>query len=88
MLGLKPVAGGPYRQAVKLLECPHAGGVVHPGCWALRAGGGRAPSNLGGIGCSGAGQWPASQPNIRSRALVFAGYGVTAPEERWDDFKV
>ncbi|MCV2360331.1 M28 family peptidase [Paucibacter sp. TC2R-5] len=86
VLGLQPAApGGSYRQAVRLL-----------GTRTLQA-----QSQLRIDGDSKSGPMPvlkfgsdwvygsgnAQAINAFGEELVFAGYGISAPEERWDDFK-
>lgn len=81
LIGLKPIPGGGYRQPVSIVGTKQLEGssVV------FQAGGKRiAPENGKGIvfgTSSGRGELSFDAP------LLFVGYGVTAPDENWDDYK-
>jgi len=81
LIGLKPLADGTYRQAVKF-----EGAKLLPGSSVTFEAGGKRISPVIGQGIvfgTGGGN-----PELSFDApLVFVGYGVTAPEERWDDYK-
>ncbi|QNA88275.1 M28 family peptidase [Massilia sp. Dwa41.01b] len=80
-IGLKPIPGGGYRQPVRIEGSKlQAGSSV-----SFDAGGKRIAPAIGqgivfGTG-SGKTQLAFDAP------LVFVGYGVSAPEENWDDYK-
>lgn len=85
VLGLKPVAGGPYRQAVKLLG---ARTLAESSVLKVLGPEGRGAAGTFEFGRDWVFGAANGQPvNDIQAELVFAGYGVTAPEERWDDFK-
>ena len=86
VLGLLPAGpGGSYRQAVRLL-----------GTKTLQA---QSQMRIEGVSKDGAvpalkfgsdwvyGSANGQALNVFADDLVFAGYGISAPEERWDDFK-
>ncbi|MFC5462579.1 M28 family peptidase [Massilia niabensis] len=80
-IGLKPIPGGGYRQPVRI-----QGTKQLPGSLAsFNAGGKRIAPALGkGIVFGTAG----GKTDLTVDApLVFVGYGVSAPEENWDDYK-
>jgi len=84
VLGLEPAApGGSYRQAVRLVgtRTLQAQSPLH-----IEGGQAAAPALKFGA------DWVYSSANGQALnafadELVFAGYGIHAPEERWDDFK-
>jgi Zn-dependent M28 family amino/carboxypeptidase len=80
--GLQPANGGSYRQAVKIAgvkSTPEKSSV------ALVAGGQALPLSFGKDWVWAPGD---TQPvHAMDHELVFAGYGITAPEEGWDDYK-
>ncbi|MES2130089.1 MAG: M28 family peptidase [Pseudomonadota bacterium] len=80
--GLKPGNGNSYRQSVKI-----AGVMATPqeSSLALEAGGARQALNFGTDWVWAPGD--AKGAHSFDNDLVFAGYGITASEEGWDDFK-
>jgi Zn-dependent M28 family amino/carboxypeptidase len=82
VIGLKPLAGGGYRMPVriegtKLIE----GSFVR---FDAAGGASTTPKNGSEIVFGTAG----GKPDVAIDApLVFVGYGVIAPEEKWDDYK-
>jgi Zn-dependent M28 family amino/carboxypeptidase len=80
-IGLKPIPGGGYRQKVAI-----EGSRLLPGsAVGFTVGGKRLNPKVGEGIVFGTGS---GQTNLSFDApLVFAGYGVSAPEENWDDFK-
>lgn len=84
VLGLQPAApGGSYRQAVRLL-----GARTLQAQSQLQIEGGKNAAPVLKFGADwvyGSGNGQAL--NALADELVFAGYGISAPEERWDDFK-
>lgn len=84
VIGLQPLPGrSGYRQAVPLLGTRT---LLQPGQLSVAAGARLgAPLSFGNDWVYGAGNGEAL--NRIDAELVFAGYGITAAEERWDDFK-
>jgi Zn-dependent M28 family amino/carboxypeptidase len=81
VMGLKPLADGTYRQAVHL-----RGTRLLPGSSVtFQAGSARLSPVIGQGIVFGTGSGKASLSF--DAPLVFVGYGVTAPEEKWDDYK-
>jgi Zn-dependent M28 family amino/carboxypeptidase len=80
-IGLKPMPGGGYRQKVAI-----EGSRLLPGSGVrFEAGGKRLEPKPGEGIVFGTGS---GQANLSFDApLVFVGYGVDAPEEKWDDYK-
>jgi len=80
-IGLKPLADGTYRQSVKF-----QGTKLMPGSSvAFTVGGSKLLPQNGKDIVFGTGS---GRADVNFDApLVFVGYGVTAPEERWDDYK-
>ncbi len=81
-LGLKPGNGKSYRQAVKIAGVkaePEASSI------GLQAGGKALPLTFGKDWVWAPGDATAS--HAFDAELVFAGYGITAPEEGWDDYR-
>jgi Zn-dependent M28 family amino/carboxypeptidase len=80
--GLKPVHGNSYRQSVKI-----AGVTAAPQESTLRieAGGAKLPMDFGRDWVWSAGDAQAS--HAFDAPLLFVGYGITATEEGWDDYK-
>ncbi|MGX4643772.1 M28 family peptidase [Massilia sp. SYSU DXS3249] len=80
--GLKPANGNSFRQEVKIAgvrPLPQQSNV------ALVAGGQALPLNFGADWVWAPGD---AKPEHKMDAeLVFVGYGISAPEEGWDDFK-
>ena len=83
LLGLEPAfPGGTYEQAVELL-----GVVTHaPPRWTFRAGKRRVSLADGADFVASSGRATA-RAGIHDAEIVFAGYGIQAPEYGWDDFK-
>ncbi len=81
-LGLKPANGASYRQSVKI-----AGVKAMPeaSTLALSAGGHALPLVFGKDWVWAPGD--AKPSHTLNADLIFAGYGITAPEEGWDDYK-
>jgi len=81
--GVEPAFDGSFEQPFELV-----GVTTHlPERWLFRAaGGGEAVFRLRDdfIGASGV---QASEASVEDAEVVFAGYGIRAPEEGWDDFK-
>lgn len=82
LLGLEPAFAGGFEQPVELL------GVTTraPRTWGFAAGGKRVAleSGVDFVASSGV---AAPRAAIADAELVFAGYGIEAPEYAWDDFK-
>ena len=82
LLGLEPAFAGGFEQPVELL------GVTTraPRTWSFAAGGKRIAleSGVDFVASSGV---AAARAAIADAELVFAGYGIEAPEFAWDDFK-
>jgi Zn-dependent M28 family amino/carboxypeptidase len=81
-LGLKPVKGNSFRQAVQI-----AGMLAQPNPGGLRIEAGGQP-----LGLVHAEDWvfaPGDAMPLHSfdADLLFVGYGISAPEEGWDDYK-
>ncbi|MBJ7311857.1 M28 family peptidase [Rugamonas sp. CCM 8940] len=81
-LGLKPANGNSFRQSVKIagVKSTPAESTLH-----LEAGGQTLPLSFGQ-------DWvwaPGDAKPVHSfdNGMVFVGYGISAPEEGWDDFK-
>ncbi|MBY0274667.1 M28 family peptidase [Candidatus Binatia bacterium] len=83
LLGLEPAfPGGAYEQPVALL-----GVVTHaPRRWSFRTGSRSAALEDGTDFVASSGV-AAPRAEVRDAELVFAGYGIQAPEYDWDDFK-
>jgi Zn-dependent M28 family amino/carboxypeptidase len=82
-LGLEPA--GPnksYLQDVPLLKTQ----VDPKGTFSLTSGDAKLPLILG-QDIAGISLLPVDRVSIQNAPLVFVGYGVTAPERGWDDFK-
>ncbi|NHZ92087.1 M28 family peptidase [Massilia sp. CCM 8733] len=80
--GLKPGNGDSFRQSVKIAgvkSTPEAGSV------ALEAGGKAQSLAFGKDWVWAPGD--AKDAHAMDAELVFVGYGITAPEEGWDDYK-
>jgi Zn-dependent M28 family amino/carboxypeptidase len=80
--GLQPANGGSYRQAVKIAgvkSSPAQSNVT------VVAGGQALPLTFGTDWVWAPGD--AQPAHSMDAELVFAGYGITAPEEGWDDYK-
>ncbi|KQQ86890.1 M28 family peptidase [Massilia sp. Leaf139] len=80
-IGLKPMADGAYRQKVAI-----EGTRLLPGsAVSFDVGGKRIAPKIGEGIVFGTGS---GQTNLAFDApLIFVGYGVSAPEEQWDDYK-
>ena len=82
-LGLEPAGPqGSYLQDVPLLKTQ----VDPKGTFSLTSGDGKSPLVLG-QDIAGISLLPVDRVSIENAPLVFVGYGVTAPERGWDDFK-
>lgn len=80
-LGLKPV-GASYRQAVRIAGMK---AKAEASTLAFQTPAGPQAAAFGEDMVMGAGR---PQTSVKVDApLVFVGYGITAPEEKWDDFK-
>ena len=80
VLGLKPLADGGYRQKVELV-----GQKTLPGSQLRFVAGGRVlPATFGQDVVFG--NASGSAATRVSAPLVFVGYGIDAPDERWNDF--
>ncbi|WP_317204017.1 M28 family peptidase [Janthinobacterium sp.] len=80
--GLKPLPGGGYRQSVRIAgvqALPEESSVR------LQAGARSLPMRFGQDWVWGAGDGRAAR--TLDAGLLFVGYGISAPEEGWDDFK-
>jgi Zn-dependent M28 family amino/carboxypeptidase len=80
--GLQPANGTSYRQEVKIAgvrALPQQSNV------GIIAGGQALPMSFGADWVWGPGD--AKAEHSMDAELVFVGYGITAPEEGWDDFK-
>jgi Zn-dependent M28 family amino/carboxypeptidase len=80
--GLKPANGSSYRQEVKIAgvrPLPQQSNV------AIVAGGQALPMSFGADWVWAPGD--AKAEHSMDAELVFVGYGITAPEEGWDDYK-
>ncbi len=80
--GLKPANGSSFRQAVKIAgvkATPDTSSV------ALTAGGAKLPLAFGKDWVWAPGD--AKAANTLNADMVFVGYGISAPEEGWDDYK-
>jgi len=83
LIGLKPAApGGGWEQRFEIVGIDTA----PPETWAFRAGGKEISLRFWNdfIAASGV---QAPEVTISDAELVFAGYGIQAPEYNWDDFK-
>jgi len=82
-LGLQP--GGPNGQWQQLFDVIGMKAEL-PGSWSFQAAQGRVDLKLSDdyIAFSGV---QAQQASIEDAELVFVGYGIQAPEFKWDDFK-
>jgi Zn-dependent M28 family amino/carboxypeptidase len=81
-VGLQPANGGSYRQEVKIAgvrALPQQSNV------GIIAGGQALPMAFGADWVWGPGD--AKPEHSMDAELVFVGYGITAPEEGWNDFK-
>jgi len=82
-LGLEPAGPkGSFLQAVPLLKTQ----VDPKGAFSLTSGDGKSLLVLG-QDIAGISLLPVDRVTIDNAPLVFVGYGVTAPERGWDDFK-
>lgn len=80
LIGLKPIAGGGYRQKVDI-----EGSKLVEGSARFTAGGKTITPALGKEIVMGT---KSGKENVSFDApLVFVGYGAAAPEENWDDYK-
>ena len=80
--GLKPGNGASFRQAVKIAGVKAA---PESSTLAIEAGGKVQPLAFGKDWVWGPGDAKAS--SMLDAGMVFVGYGITAPEEGWDDYK-
>lgn len=81
-LGLKPARGSSYRQPVSLLGFRT---LVNRSTLSFMGGGACATPAFGPEIVYGTGVAQAEQ--AFDAPVVFAGFGITSPENRWDDFK-
>ncbi len=82
-LGLKPAGdGNSFVQNVPLLKTQ----IVAPGQFSVTVAGQTTPLVFG-RDIMGITLRPVDHVTIAAAPLVFVGYGVTAPERNWDDFK-
>jgi Zn-dependent M28 family amino/carboxypeptidase len=81
IIGLKPLAGGGYRQSVKI-----EGTKLLPGSLVRFDAGGKAITPKTGTEIV-FGTMSGKQDVTVDAPLVFVGYGASAPEENWDDYK-
>jgi Zn-dependent M28 family amino/carboxypeptidase len=82
-LGLEPAGEkGGYVQEVPLLKTQ----LAAPGAFSIDLKGVRTPLAFGGD-VAGISLLPVDRVSIKDAPLVFIGYGVSAPERGWDDFK-
>jgi Zn-dependent M28 family amino/carboxypeptidase len=82
-LGLEPAGeAGSYVQAVPLLKTQ----VAAPGTFSFDLKGAKTPLAFG-KDVAGISLLPLDRVSIKDAPLVFVGYGVSAPERGWDDFK-
>ena len=80
--GLQPANGASYRQEVKIAGVRALPEQSNVGVY---AGGQALPLNFGADWVWGPGD--AKPDHSMDAELVFVGYGISAPEEGWDDFK-
>lgn len=80
--GLKPANGDSYRQPVKIAGVRSLPQQSNLG---IQAGGQALPLQFGADWVWGPGD--AKADHTLDAEMVFVGYGITAPEEGWDDFK-
>jgi len=80
--GLKPANGNSFRQAVKIAGVKAAPESSNVG---IEAGGKALPLAFGKDWVWGPGD--AKPARTMDAEMVFVGYGISAPEEGWDDFK-
>ena len=81
-LGLKPGRGASYRQPVALLGLRT---LVSRSTLSFMGGGACATPTFGSEIVFGAGR--AQTEQTFDAPILFAGFGIDAPEQRWDDFK-
>lgn len=82
-MGLKPAGDkGGWTQAVPLLRFQ-----IAPNPKFSLTAGGKTQQLTATKEIMATTQRPVSQVTIKNAPLVFVGYGVTAPERKWDDFK-
>ena len=81
IIGLKPLAGGGYRQSVKI-----EGTKLLPGSLVRFDAGGKTIAPKTGTEIV-FGTMSGKQDVTIDAPLVFVGYGASAPEENWDDYK-
>ena len=75
--------GRKWTQAVTLIQSEAAGPIVA----SVAVAGATVPLKQGEQIAIRATQLPAARVTVKTAPIVFLGYGVTAPERRWDDFK-
>ncbi|HEX8404988.1 MAG TPA: M28 family peptidase [Duganella sp.] len=81
IIGLKPLAGGGYRQSVKIEGTK----LLPDSALRFEAGGKTIAPKTGTEIVFGT---MSGKPDVAVDApLVFVGYGASAPEEQWDDYK-
>ena len=82
-LGLEPAGDpGSYSQVVSLLHTQ----IAQPGTYGIKVGGEAMPLSFGQE-ISPLTLLPVDHIAIKDAPLVFVGYGVSAPERGWDDYK-
>ena len=82
-LGLEPAGEhGTFVQEVPLLKTQ----IVGPGVFTIKVGETKVPLTFG-KDVAGITLLPTDHVTITGAPLVFVGYGVSAPERGWDDFK-
>jgi Zn-dependent M28 family amino/carboxypeptidase len=82
-LGLEPAGEkGGYVQEVPLLKTQ----IATPGTFGIDLKGAKTPL-VYGKDVAGISLLPVDKVSIKDAPLVFVGYGVSAPERGWDDFK-
>jgi Zn-dependent M28 family amino/carboxypeptidase len=83
-LGCEPAfPGGAWEQPFKIVGVES----LMPETWSFRATGGDAIAFRFRDDYMGASGVQRSRVSIEDAEVVFVGYGIQAPEERWDDFK-
>jgi hypothetical protein len=80
--GLKPVIGGSYLQPVPVVEItPHADAAMQ-----IAAAGGKSLALSSPDDVVVWTKRPVPSTNITNAGVVYAGYGIVAPEYGWDDY--
>ncbi len=82
-MGYRPAGpGGGWEQTVPMVRVQ----AVNPGPWSFRAGD-RREDLAWWKDCIYACGSQSPEVKIENAGIVFVGYGIQAPEEKWDDFK-